>query len=1365
MGRGKIAQQAGLNGLAPVREALQQSLEAVVAVAADRAAALARLRSDVGPLLALVQGEVDVGSDAGTLDRLLEGALAVTTAMVKFGRPVVLFIDDLHWAEERTLALLAKLVKFGPAHALFVIAGSRTAGISIDGDRLIVAPLDVTDATRLVESQIGGDRALARNIVEIVGVEASSTPFGLLEALRLLEHNGILARGATGLWSLTALRADVGVRLESRLANLAPEMRRIASIAACLGDRFRRADLDAIVARLTGAPVAPGMVDRLLAMAILSQRDDDLRFAHDLLQESAQRDIAADERHRVHQLAAELHRQRYLAEEAAGEVLKFATHALACEPMIELAAAWTDALADAAEVSLALDDLAGASRIARHGLTLVKSHARGRSPSPAFRLSVVFARTAPLEELAGHEAELVALAATAMEIAIAYGTLAARWFGAGENKRAVAAVLAGLAALGLPAPRSVGKLRAGAGMAWTSLAAPLARRLSRMWRAPPSRRVLIDAEAFLIEKGVPALYSSTLHLCAWLRARAALHQLAVDGSRQYSTNSGMTVALASAGRLAMARRWARSTLDALPDSLSYGRASALYRATFFGEIWRRPFAELADVNRRVVAYAVLEGDQLYVAYGVRNLVHCLWFAAADLDQVSRVANEYASLLTRLGDVGNRRIVESISQAIAGLKEGVDKPLALDGRIVSAEDVEQLARMNNWDAWAICKTLDLQLRVVDGDFAAARRIADELAPRANNLVGTLIHPFYCAFSVVACARTADLTGARRSLRRLAGYARTCPEAFSALRDLCLAEVAAARGRSTVHLYDRAAQTAARLGRDFDRAFIHRLAASAARRSDLTGEQERHAGAAEMVWRQLGVTRFTSSTNIGADFAQLSEVAEAASLDQACQRATAVLAGICGFDVGLAVRVEGAWRSWTSRPETQASDLRRRLAMVGDQGESRQANARLLSAGDEIGLLVVDAEGAAAGTALARLAPLARWLAPVVDRHRLAAEMEIVRGRLAAAAEAARASAAESAERERALASRSATAMATIGHELRGPLAAVGALIEVSSQGPAPSGHVAALRAAFLSLRELVDDLLTVGLCEAGKLPLSAAPFDPVEVARIAARLVEAQHAVAGRPLSVALGGCREAVIGDARRLQQILLNLLSNAYRHAPSGPVTLGATFVDEGRALRCRFTVEDEGPGLGERGAAGLFKPFSTTLPSAGSGLGLSVSHHLAAALGGTLTATGRLGPGASFCLEVSFDKALANRPSAVAPRSLTVLLVDDLELTRTSYATLLGLEGWRVVSVETGEQALEVLAQSTFDLVLLDMSLPGWDGLETLHRMTRLLAERTQRPALVLFTAMPSPTIVERAKAAGADAVLAKPATREEIVAAAAS
>jgi two-component system sensor histidine kinase TorS len=136
-----------------------------------------------------------------------------------------------------------------------------------------------------------------------------------------------------------------------------------------------------------------------------------------------------------------------------------------------------------------------------------------------------------------------------------------------------------------------------------------------------------------------------------------------------------------------------------------------------------------------------------------------------------------------------------------------------------------------------------------------------------------------------------------------------------------------------------------------------------------------------------------------------------------------------------------------------------------------------------------------------------------------------------------------------------------------------------------------------------------------------------------------------------------------------------------------------------------------------------------------------------------------------VVFGKALAAARPPAAPCALSVLLVDDLELTRTSYATLLGLEGWQVLAVETGEQALEALARSRFDLVLVDLSLPGWDGLETLHRMTGLLSGRPHRPALVLFTAMPSPTIVERAKAAGADAVLAKPATREEIVAVAAT
>jgi signal transduction histidine kinase/FixJ family two-component response regulator len=1370
VGRGKIAQLVGPNSLAPIREALQRAVDDAVAGEPDRDAVLARLGHDVGPLLGLVQGAVEVGSDPGTLDRFLECALAVTTALVKFGRPVVLFIDDVHWAESPALALLAKLLKFGPAQGLFVVAGSRNAAIGLDGERLEVEPLDIADAARLVGSIVGGDHALARNIVEILGMEASSTPFRLLEAVRLLVHNGTLVRAGDGAWWLTALSLDAELRLENRLANLAPEMRRVASIAACLGDRFRRSDLDAIVERASGAPPAPGVVDGLVAMAIFTQADGNLRFAHDLLQESAARDLAGDELQRVHQLAAEAHRQRYQQEKVAGEALQFATHAtLASVPTPELKAAWIEALADAAEISLALDDLAGACRIARHGLALSGASGRRASASPAFRLSVAFGRTAPLGELAGHEATLVALATTDMEIAIAYGTLATRWFGAGDNRRAVAAVLAGLAALGLATPRSVGRLRAAAALSWTNLLASFARWASRMRRAPQAKRALIDAEAFLIEKGAPTLYSSEIHLYGWLRARAALHQLTIGGSLQYSSNSGMTVAMASAGRLAMARRWARLTLDVLPENQSYGRASALYRATFFGEIWRQSFAQLAEINRRVVDYAIVEGDQLYAAYGVRNLVNCLWYANDDLAHVSRVADEYANLLVRLGDVGNRRIVESIVQAIAKLRAGIDQPLTLDGDIVSAADIDQLARMNNWDAWAICKTIDLQLRVVDGDFAAAREIVGELAPRADNLRGTLVHPFYCAFAVIAHARTANLAGASRSLRGLRTYARTCPDAFAALRDLCHAELAAARRRPGTALYDRAAETALRLGRNVDRALIHRLAASAARSLGLVAESSRHAAAAEIIWRRLGVTRFLPSPEelgrSAADITRLSPVAEATSLDQACQRAADILADLYGIDVGLAVPVEGAWRQWTSRPAIESGDLRRRLSVLSAEAQPDPNRAVSLHVGGLIGVVVVGDEGRQGASALARLAPLASWLATAIDRHRLAAEVATIRSRLAASTDAARADAEASAARERALASRSATFMATIGHELRGPLAAVGALIEVSAQAPASTGHLVALRSAFLSLRELVDDLLTVGLCEAGKLPINRVPFDPAEAARIAGRLAEAQHGADGRRLAVAVDDCPGAVVGDARRLQQILLNLLSNAYRHASAGSVTLTARFEDEVHAVRCRFTVEDEGPGLGTRGAADLFKPFSTTLPASGSGLGLSVSRHLAAALGGTLTATSRLGPGASFCLEVAFDKALAAARPPAAPRALSVLLVDDLELTRTSYATLLGVEGWRVVAVETGEQALDVLGRTAFDLVLLDLSLPGWDGLETLHRMTGQLSDRHDRPALVLFTAMPSPGIVERAKAAGADAVLAKPATREEIVAVAAS
>jgi hypothetical protein len=721
-GYGKFDQSSS-SSLEPVRHALRQALESYIAAQPLPDAARAKLAADVGPLLGLIQGDMEASSAPSLLNRLLEGALAACTAISRGGRPVILAIEDLHWADRPALALLDKLLRFGPKTGFFVVGSSRTDDVRLDGQRLIVPPLEVADATALVASRVGGNEGLARNIVRLLGDERASNAFKLCEALQSLESSSELRQDDEGTWRLSEIEGAIGPRLDNRVAALDGALAQLLAIAARLGHRFARAELVFVAKELIDSQPVASLIDSAVAMGFFGFDEHDLWFVHDLYREAARRLLPEAQSRHVHRVASEFFRHRRAAGGTLHDAVRFATHALAAQTE-STDPSYVTLMADAAEGALSLDDPQGALRIARHGLQQATASPPSAAGAAIVRLCLVVYKTASREEAIGYEGTIVAAANTPMDIAEAYGAIATRWFESGENGKAVEAIRSGLSALGMSAPKKVGRLGSAASVARTWFLAPAAQRLRDIGNVGTSRRALADAEAYLIEKGVPALYSSELHLSAHLRSRAALHQLAVNGTRSFSTSSGMTVTSAAAGNLSQARRWARRTLDTIPSAATYGRASALYRATFFGEIWRVPFHTLTEVNRQVVKEALAEGDTQYAAYGARNLVQCLWFAGDDLERVAVEADATASLLTRLGDVGNRRIVEATRQAIASLRSDPASTLAVDGPLCSAAAIDELAQMHNWDAWCMSKIVDLQLRVAAGDLTAAHQVVQQ-----------------------------------------------------------------------------------------------------------------------------------------------------------------------------------------------------------------------------------------------------------------------------------------------------------------------------------------------------------------------------------------------------------------------------------------------------------------------------------------------------------------------------------------------------------------------------------------------------------------------------------------------------------------
>ena len=367
-----------------------------------------------------------------------------------------------------------------------------------------------------------------------------------------------------------------------------------------------------------------------------------------------------------------------------------------------------------------------------------------------------------------------------------------------------------------------------------------------------------------------------------------------------------------------------------------------------------------------------------------------------------------------------------------------------------------------------------------------------------------------------------------------------------------------------------------------------------------------------------------------------------------------------------------------------------------------------------------------------------------------------------------------EAKRALAEQASEAksrfLATLGHEVRTPMTGVLVMSELlrgSRLDEKQRGQVDAIHRAGEHLLRLVNDALDLARIEAGKLELANADFAlrPLlgEVAGLMAPVAERKGLAFVEHLDADVP---PALHGDRTRLQQILLNLLGNAIKFTETGHVAL------ETGALAphgVRFVVADTGPGLSVEQQSRLFRRFEqaegarTASRYGGSGLGLAISQELAAAMGGRIAVESEAGCGTRFIVELPLGRAAgsvereAAAPAAMRNRAaaLNLLLVEDDPIVAEVMQGLLRERGHAATHVAHGLAALSEVATQRFDAALLDLDLPGVDGL-ALARMLR--AQGFAAPLLAL-TARSDADAETQARAAGFDDFLRKPVTGTQL------
>jgi CheY-like chemotaxis protein len=351
------------------------------------------------------------------------------------------------------------------------------------------------------------------------------------------------------------------------------------------------------------------------------------------------------------------------------------------------------------------------------------------------------------------------------------------------------------------------------------------------------------------------------------------------------------------------------------------------------------------------------------------------------------------------------------------------------------------------------------------------------------------------------------------------------------------------------------------------------------------------------------------------------------------------------------------------------------------------------------------------------------------------------------------------------------IAVVSHELRTPLGAVISMAELllnTGLDATQRRYVETLQHSARSLHAVLNDILDYSKLEAGRFQLDSALFDLHELIKGIDQELQARARDKGVLGAVNVGAsCPRFIKGDAVRLRQVLVSLVDNAIKFTARGSVRLhvNAGAAPDGR-LKLRFDVTDTGIGFGEFHKERLFQPYvqADAGRPGSTGLGLTIAKRLVELMGGEIGCESVPGQGSLFWFTIPTERAdAAPGRQAEAETGLAghVLVVEDNAVDRMLIGAYLEEYGLTCDVVASGAAALARLADTDYDLVLMDVMMPELDGVETTKRIRALGGDKAEIP-IVALTAHAMKGDREDYLASGMDAYVSKPIRGRDLFAA---